>query len=94
MIGAVRDINDLKGKEKSLLEQNKTLMDIAWMESHEMRRPLASILGLVELVSSCESDEERQEVYSYLKSSAVELDEMIRRISGQIDKVTKDQADL
>jgi PAS domain S-box-containing protein len=93
MIGAVRDINDLKAKEKSLVEQNKILKDIAWMESHEIRRPLASILGLVELAGSCKSDAERREVYMHLKSSAVELDEMIHRISEQIGMVTKGQAD-
>lgn len=93
MVGAVRDINDLKAKEKSLLEQNTILKDIAWMESHEMRRPLASILGLVELVSACDSDAEQQQVLQYLKTSAGELDKMIRRISAQIDQVTKDQAE-
>lgn len=91
MIGAVRDINDLKEKEKSLLQQNMILKNIAWMESHEIRRPLASILGLVELVETCNSDTEQQELIKLLKCSAVELDEMIHRISAQIDQVTKDQ---
>ena len=91
MVGAVRDINDLKAKEKSLVEQNIILKDIAWMESHEIRRPLASILGLVELAGSCESDAERQEVLMHLKCSAVELDEVIHKISDQIEQVTKDQ---
>jgi|GEM_PF-2467562 len=92
MIGAVRDINELKEKEKSLLVQNKILKEIAWMESHEIRRPLASILALVELAGSCESDTEQREVLKHLKHSAVELDEMIHRISSRIDQVTKDQA--
>lgn len=46
VIGAVRDINELKEKEVSLLQQNNILRDIAWVGSHEVRRPLASILGL------------------------------------------------
>lgn len=92
MIGAVRDINDLKAKEKSLLEQNMILKNIAWMESHEIRRPLASILGLVDLVGSCRSDAERQEMLKHLKYSAVELDDVIHKISAQIDQATRDQS--
>lgn len=42
------DISDIKKKEESLLRQNEVLREIAWIESHEVRRPLASILGLIE----------------------------------------------
>jgi len=89
MIGAVRDINELKEKEKSLLEQNIILKDIAWTGSHEIRRPLASILALVDLAMNSESETEQIEVLQHLKGSALELDEMIHKINDKIDKVTK-----
>ena len=87
MIGAVRDINELKEREASLLQQNNTLRDIAWVGSHEVRRPLASILGLVALYHASICEEEKRECFGYLDTSARELDVMICKISDQIDGV-------
>ncbi len=89
-IGSIRDINDLKQQEESLKHQNNILRDIAWIESHEIRRPLATILGLVELANNCKTEQELTQVLSFLKFSADELDQMIRKISGKIDEVCED----
>lgn len=89
-IGSIRDINDLKQQEESLKHQNNILRDIAWIESHEIRRPLASILGLVELANNCKTEQELTQILSFLKFSGDELDQMIRKITGRIEDVCKD----
>ncbi|PJJ84950.1 PAS domain S-box protein [Mucilaginibacter auburnensis] len=89
MVGSIRDINDIKEQEESLKHQNNILREIAWIESHEIRRPLASILGLVELANTC-NREELNEVLSYLKFSADELDQMVRKITSKIDEAEVD----
>ncbi|MEO6521550.1 MAG: PAS domain S-box protein [Mucilaginibacter sp.] len=81
------DISGIKKKEEFLLRQNEVLREIAWIESHEVRRPLASILGLIELLQACSSDEEKQEVFEMILSSGGELDVMIRKINERIIEV-------
>lgn len=81
------DISAIKTKEESLLRQNEVLREIAWIESHEVRRPLASILGLIELLPACTGDDEKQEVFEMILSSGGELDGMIRKINERIIEV-------
>lgn len=81
------DISGIKKKEKFLLRQNEVLREIAWIESHEVRRPLASILGLIELLQACTSDDEKQELFEMILGSGGELDVMIRKINERIIEV-------
>jgi PAS domain S-box-containing protein len=81
------DISGIKKKEEFLLRQNEVLREIAWIESHEVRRPLASILGLIELLQACTTDDEKQEVLEMILSSGGELDVMIRKINDRIIEV-------
>ncbi|WP_017729720.1 PAS domain-containing protein [Nafulsella turpanensis] len=64
-----------------LERQNQQLKNIARISSHEIRRPVASILGLVNLFDSREADPQfHQEVIQYLKLAGKELDEVIHLI--------------
>lgn len=80
------DISLLKEKEASLLNQNATLREIAWMESHEMRKPLSSILGLAELIRMSTDEEEKKHLFELLDSCAKELDSKVLVISQKIQK--------
>lgn len=90
MIGAIRDINDLKEKEASLYKQNEILREIAWIESHEIRRPLASIMALVNLITDENSEADKQQLLELLSTSAAELDDMIRKISTRVGEIATD----
>jgi PAS domain S-box-containing protein len=84
MVGAMQDITELKEKELRIIKQNEQLMDIAQINSHEIRRPVASILGLMQLLERelLENDSQRQ-LFDYLRTTTQELDAVIKRI---IDK--------
>jgi signal transduction histidine kinase len=43
------DITERKHNEKQIMTQNESLFNIAYIQSHEFRRPVASILGLMNL---------------------------------------------
>lgn len=77
-----KDVTEQKKREEELSEQNARLREIAWLQSHELRAPLARILGLTHLIKerAINSDDELQVVVSSLEMSAGELDDVVRRI--------------
>lgn len=79
MIGAMQDINALKIRELSIIQQNEKLKEIAQISSHELRRPVTSILGLVNLFEK-EHSASNAQVVEYLGYATKELDEVIHTI--------------
>ena len=70
---------DLKRKEQILTAQNKKLMEYAHMTSHVLRKPLANILGVINLLESHDADDEhsRDEMFHVIKDAAYEMDEAV-----------------
>ena len=84
MIGAMQDITVLKQNELRVMQQKDQLMEIARINAHEIRRPVATILGLIPLMDKKSiNDEENLEVLNHLETTTHELDTVIKRI---IDK--------
>lgn len=79
MIGAMQDIHALKLREISILKQNEKFKEIAQISSHELRRPVTSILGLVSLFEK-EHSKNNAQVVEYLGYATQELDEVIHTI--------------
>jgi PAS domain S-box-containing protein len=68
----------------TVAEQNRVFKEIAWMQSHVVRAPLARILGLVHLLSDTEFKELTQsQITNLIVDSANELDDIIRNITNQ-----------
>lgn len=84
MIGAMQDITELKSKELHISKQKDQLMEIARINAHEIRRPVASILGLSSLIDKTSiTDEDNLATLQQLEAATLELDAVIKRI---IDK--------
>ena len=67
-------------------KQNEKLNEIAWMQSHVVRAPLASLMGLIHLLKDEEhSVEEKEEILDKMLISANELDLVIREITNSAD---------
>lgn len=80
MIGSMQDITERINHIKAIESQNSQLREIAWIQAHEIRAPLARIMGLVELLEAFASDEILTDYLLHLKSSSDELDKAIRTI--------------
>ncbi|QNK61496.1 PAS domain S-box protein [Pedobacter sp. PAMC26386] len=88
MVGALRDITIRKDYEKRLLRKNKMLKEIAWNNSHEIRRPLSNILGLSDLlIADPETSAAHLELLNMLAKSASELDEIIIKINDSLKDI-------
>lgn len=84
------NITEEKKAEEKLLDQLKKLKEIAWIQSHLVRAPLAKIMGLAELIKKdiC-SPEEQKELLLGILDSSKELDEMIRSIIYKTSVIEK-----
>lgn len=80
MIGACLDITESVNQQKAIELQNKQLMEIAWMQAHVVRSPLARIMSLIELLKTDSENGESELLLEHLFSSALELDEQVRLI--------------
>ena len=77
-----RDITEQEKQLIQITQQNERLKEIAWIQSHKVRGPVASILGLVslfDLEAPC-NHESNAEVLDKLKIATNDLDAIIREV--------------
>ncbi len=77
---AVTDITDQKRKEIRIKKQNERLKEIAWQQSHKVRRPVATILGLMNLIKMEENQHNILLYITYLQNEVEFLDKIIHKI--------------
>ncbi|NJM24187.1 MAG: hypothetical protein HC859_00165 [Bacteroidia bacterium] len=80
-----RDVTALKNAEEERSLYIEDLEQIAFMTSHKIRGPIATMMGLVELLrmNGCEPGE-RNMIFENLKSCIVNLDRCSRQMSAFI----------
>jgi GAF domain-containing protein len=84
----VSHIMELDYALKTLKKQNEVLTEIARIQSHELRLPVASIMGLMTLINEEKSDL-NGEYLDLLNQSVSLLDEKIRKIVSYSNNETK-----
>lgn len=86
---SVKNITESKNNEIKIIEQNEKLKAIAWSQSHELRQPVAQILGLVQLMKSEKIDmNDIHKIHiNFLYQATENLDNIIRKIVNQTDSV-------
>jgi PAS domain S-box-containing protein len=86
LIGTNRNVTEDIVVQEQLKTQNKVLRDIAFIQSHEVRRPLANILGVIEVLNNSNSVNNK-EIFDHLIESANELDMQIRSIVRKTNNI-------
>jgi len=78
----LKELNERLLVHTSAIEsQNKSLREIAWLQSHKLRTPVARIMGLIALTDDYQSkDPELGEVLGYMQTSIDELDQVVKEI--------------
>jgi PAS domain S-box-containing protein len=88
--GIIQDVTETVVREAKLMKQNTTLVDIATMQSHQVRKPVAQILGLLNLLKTDNlADPSNAEVLAKLKETTTAFDKIIRDISKMSEEITK-----
>lgn len=87
-IAVHQNIDESKRKQERIANQNKVLHELAWISSHEVRKPVASILSLLDIVKDAKSDHEKEEIMELLEKCAKDLDEKVKDIAKRVSKET------
>jgi PAS domain-containing protein len=84
-----QDITELKKRSQAIENRDKILLEIAWIQSHEVRAPLARIMGLIDLIDNPSDDDKtsQQEIIDHIAQSAKELDVLIRKIVRKTEQI-------
>lgn len=78
---------DLLNQINAVEEQNKRLREIAWIQSHIVRAPLARMMGLMDLFKN--AADEKETIVEFLIQSAHELDAIIQDITDKAHEKLK-----
>lgn len=81
------NINVVKESAVLLQKQNEMLMEIARIQSHEVRGPVANILGLISIIDKENLSPENLKLLEYLKKSTQDLDVVIHKIVDKTKNV-------
>lgn len=92
-LALVNDLTDKISYIRKIEDQNKTFKEIAWIQSHVVRAPLARIMGLVTLLESTleKLSDENRELVNFISISANELDTIIREIGKKLDIIARNE---
>ncbi|MEX8549105.1 MAG: PAS domain S-box protein [Mucilaginibacter sp.] len=71
---------------KTEIEEKKSILEqIGWEQSHVIRRPVANIIGLVNILNKMEIDQNLSNICGMLSDSAEQLDKAISSIVKKTD---------
>ncbi|KEO71939.1 PAS domain S-box protein [Anditalea andensis] len=76
----IHDITERKNREIFIKKQNKILKDLIFFQSHKVRRPIANIMGSLQLIDTSELSEANKEAIDLISKATVEFDSIIKQI--------------
>ncbi|WP_241123869.1 PAS domain S-box protein [Cognataquiflexum nitidum] len=84
----IQDVTERNKYHKALEQQNESLKEIAWIQSHIVRAPLAKIMGLVQILQEEKEEEDFSPdfVLDAILDASNELDRVVREISEKSNK--------
>lgn len=80
-----RDVTNIYNQQEEIRKKNNILKGITWQQSHEVRKPIANILGICNMLQRqlAEGEELGADLVQFIHSSAEELDQIVRKIVEQ-----------
>ena len=79
------NITELVSAQTVIDTKNSQLSEISYIQSHVVRKPLANIIGLIDLLTAMELGPEAKQLHELLSSSSRELDAVIKDISAKAE---------
>ncbi len=80
-----RDITQIVDYQIKIEAQNKKMSEIAQLNSHQTRAPIARILGLASILEIDSLSEKNNQIIQYVKEASIELDKIVTQVSKLSD---------
>ena len=81
------DITSVILKEDLIKSQNAALLEIAWLNSHKVRKSLCSVMSLTALLKDSHSERERKEYIGLIEKCTSELDDVLKKTNSRVDEL-------
>jgi PAS domain S-box-containing protein len=81
-----RDITEKQLAIEGLHEKIRQLREVAFLNSHYIRKPLASLLGLSELMREDLEVDEMKQIAAHMYTCSQELDEAVKKVNKMVTK--------
>ena len=81
------NITDSVVKEERIKSQNAALHEIAWLNSHEVRKSLCSVISLIQLTKDSQNELERRQYIAMMEQCTSELDEVLIKTNKRVDEL-------
>ncbi len=87
-IQLINESLELRVQERTsnLESKNRQLAEYAFINSHVLRAPVSTMLGLINLISYASLSKEDQKTYEHLKATGKVLDNVVHKINTAIDE--------
>jgi tetratricopeptide (TPR) repeat protein len=81
----------VKYRTEVIQNQSKRLSHFSFVNSHEIRGPLATLMGLLGLLYEEKSPEKSKQILGFLKITSAKLDKIIRSVSRELEKENEEK---
>ena len=81
------NITDSVVKEDRIKTQNAALHEIAWLNSHEVRKSLCSVISLIQLAKDSQNETERRQYLTMMEQCTGELDQVLIKTNKRVDEL-------
>lgn len=86
LVGTIRDVTEGVEYTRKIEAQNAFLRKLAWSQSHEVRAPLARLMGVAEALQSMDpADPDARMFFESIMPTAIELDRVITEMNRRIN---------
>lgn len=85
IFGIIKDITKEENYVRKVELQNLRLKEVAWLNSHELRGPLVSILSLLESIDENEKKNFTSLNIEHLEKSLYKIDDSIKKIANKLE---------
>jgi len=87
----IQGINDnleliVLARTQEIEKKNKASEEAAFIIAHELRAPVASVLGLINLISRTKLTKDARDIVKHMEDSGQKLDDVVRNISKAIER--------